>query len=154
MIDNLHAILLDPEGQRPVTDPEALRHMGVDFGTWIGVFGSDEALRAYHNWCQCYVFRLGDRPPPWTLVYRLTVDLLLAARRDIGRSDTSATRRELLGLRLIDLYTNREVLDALDLPLEQVFERVAWEPPWRHETSKNVEAAPLPVAKKEAGRLD
>lgn len=133
MVDHLHFILLNNDVELPPDELERVRRMGIDFGTWLSVFGSDDALQAYHNWCQCFVFQpaYSYPPPPWPVVYRLMADLLLVARHDIGRPDGAVARRELLGLRLTNMYVEADVLAALALPLDEVFQRNNWQPPWQ-----------------------
>lgn len=109
--------------------------MSKDFGTWIAVFGSDEAVSAYHRWAQATFHQ--PIPPP--VLLRLWADLMLAARRDIGDSATCTTTTELLGLRLTDLYEVPDNLVAVDLPLDELCARFGWAAPWANRLERSEE---------------
>lgn len=81
------------------------KDMSRDFGTLHSVFGSDEAVRAYEHHTQAAL----NPPVPPAILYSLSVDLLLAARRDMAHPETTIAPKELLGIppRIIDMYTSR-----------------------------------------------
>jgi hypothetical protein len=112
----------------------------ADFSTWVGVYGSDEAIIAFHNFKQA-AFHL---PLPPLVATRLFADFLLEARRDVGRSDTSVTRAQIMGMRINDLYEVESYRSALDLPFEELCRREGWSAPWLAARSGIVEQ-PKPV---------
>jgi hypothetical protein len=105
-----------------------------DFTTWITVYGSDEALQAFHN----FTLAAGYNPPP-IVTLRLVADFILAARRDIGYPDTSVTAMQLVAMKMKDLYDEDESRLAMTLPFDEVCRRAGWIPPW----SRSVASAAL-----------
>lgn len=95
------------------------------FTTWIGVYGSDEAIRAFHNVMQG---SFSSAPPK--IAIRLYAEFLIATRRDIGYRDTLVTARDLLGLRINDLYQSDDYSWLLTAPFDEVCARFEWSPPW------------------------
>lgn len=67
---------------------------------------------------------------------------MLAARRDIGDAETITTIETLLALRLQDYYEAPDNVEAMKLPLNQVFERFGWVPPWREAPSSQTGSRP------------
>jgi type II secretory pathway pseudopilin PulG len=98
----------------------------AEFSTWVNIYGSDGAVIAFHNFQQA-AFHL---PVPPLVTTRLFADFLLEARRDIGRSDTSVTRAQIMGMRISDLYEAENYRSALDLPFEELCRREGWNVPW------------------------
>lgn len=94
------------------------------FATWITIYGSDEAVRAYHNFMQG-----AFNEAPTLVTMRLYADLMLAARRDIG-ADTTVTPAQLFGMRLTDLYIEGDIHKAMTLPFLELCKRESWSPPW------------------------
>lgn len=98
----------------------------ADFSTWVNIYGSDGAIVAFHNFKQA-----AFHPPlPSLVATRLFADFLLEARRDVGRSDTSVTRAQIMGVRITDLYEVESCRSALDLPFEELCRREGWTAPW------------------------
>ncbi|MGH3833859.1 MAG: hypothetical protein ACRDRS_26045 [Pseudonocardiaceae bacterium] len=93
-----------------------------DFATWIGIYGSDGAVHAFHNFMQA-VYR---NPPPAVLM-RLYGDFMVEVRKDIGYPDTAVRREHLLGMRVTDIY---EIPDVIDPSFEEICARLDWQPPW------------------------
>ncbi len=101
------------------------------FITWISIFGSDDAVKAFHN------FRQASFSPPTALVFlRLYVEFILAARRDMGYADTKVTPAQIIGMRIDDLYKDGNA-DAVTLPIDKVYEKFDWAPPWSVKKSKS-----------------
>lgn len=98
------------------------------FATWIGIFGSDEALRAFRNFMQG---AFASAPGP--IAMRLYAEFLLAARRDMGDRDSSVTANEVLGLRIKDLYDSPTGRSAL-MPFDELCREEGWLPPWLQQT--------------------
>jgi hypothetical protein len=74
-----------------------------EFSVWIGIYGSDDAIIAFRNFMQA---AFNDVPP--LIATRLYAELVLAARRDIGRSDTKTSAVDIIGMKISDLYTNQD----------------------------------------------
>lgn len=93
--------------------------------TWLSVYGSDEAVLAFHRFMQCtYV------SPPVPVFMRAYADLVMAARRDLS-GGTETTLVELMGIRLKDVYTNDQMRAALEAPsIDAAAELIGWKTPW------------------------
>lgn len=102
----------------------------ADFATWVGIYGSDEAVRATRNLMQA-----SYAEAPFKVYLRLYAELLLAARRDIGYPDTDLMAGDLLGIRINDLYTNEEIYWALMAPFEELCSKTGWRAPWLRESA-------------------
>lgn len=96
-----------------------------EFSVWIGIYGSDEAVIAFRNFMQA---AFNDVPP--LIATRLYAELVLAARRDIGRSDTRTSAVDIIGMKISDLYTNADYHRIMTLPFNEVCERYGWTSPW------------------------
>jgi hypothetical protein len=140
MLDLLNDMILGvvKVDELPEAERQRYQDMSANFGTWLAVFGSDEAVAAYHRWSQATF----HQPIPNPILFRLWADLMLAARRDIGDADTATTVTELLGLRLRDLYEVPDHLMAVELPLDELCARFDWTPPW--DLPQDQEAAKRP----------
>ena len=57
-------------------------------------------------------------------------ELVLAARRDIARSNTRIGAVEIIGMRVNDLYTNVDYYRLMTLPFDEVCRLSNWTPPW------------------------
>ena len=115
-----------------LADADANTDKFVNFSTWITVFGSDEALVAYHNLTKSFHYS-----PPIQITLRLVADFILAARKDIGYPDTDITRAQLVALRLNDFYEQGELLEQImTLPLEQACKLAGWPIPWSSMNAK------------------
>ncbi|MEU4739690.1 hypothetical protein AB0G02_04385 [Actinosynnema sp. NPDC023658] len=121
---NLLSDLLGGRNVPAETSAEIIQKM-KDFSTWISIYGSDESVRAFHNWMQA-IFA----SPPVEIQLRLYGDFLVAARRDIGYADTEVGRQHLLGMRINDIYKYPNVIDP---SFKEVCERVGWQAPWLSE---------------------
>lgn len=103
-------------------DWAAMKKDMTQFATWIGVWGSDGAVRAYHDFMQAAF----HQAPPAVLM-RFYGDFLLEARKDLGHPESEVRRQHLLGMRITDIY---DMSDTIDPSLQEVTERVGWKPPW------------------------
>ncbi len=92
---------------------------------WVQVYGSDEAVRASVRFMQTIYTE-----PPAEIVVRMSGELVTTVRRELGDSDTTITALEVMATRVSDAYTNDEYYAALTDPLETVFARYEWTPPW------------------------
>jgi hypothetical protein len=80
----------------------------------------------HHQYMQA-VFH--DAPPGVTM--RLTAELALAARRELGHPDTSLDAVDIMGVRITDIYDEDGVPMAwAALPLEVVYASEEWTSPW------------------------
>lgn len=97
----------------------------TEFTTWITIYGSDDAIKAHHNFTQA---AFNDAPS--LVASRLYAEFILAARRDIGYPETSITAMQIMGMRITDLYSETEYRLAMSLPFEELCRRENWTPPW------------------------
>ncbi|MFF7985448.1 hypothetical protein ACFZDK_41130 [Streptomyces sp. NPDC007901] len=118
---NLFRDILD---QRSMPE-EDLRSRISEFSAWVSIFGSDEAVRAFHNFMQAAY--TGN--PPAVVLMKLYSDFVLSARRDMGYPDTAVDARCLLGMRISDLYTSGQMVDV-NASLAELCRATGWTPPW------------------------
>ncbi len=117
--------MLGPADQRAdLDDSETLKKFN-EFSAWIGIVGSDAAVRA---WSQLMQSTFHSAPP--VVMLRLYAEFQLAARRDLGDPDTGLTAVELMAVRIRDLYDDDTYYSAMTLPLADVCAKAAWEIPW------------------------
>lgn len=110
--------------QRTLGDEE-LRDRISDFSAWVIIFGSDESVKAFHNFMQSTY----HSPPP-VILMKLYADFVIAARRDMGYSKTEINQKHFLGMRINDLYTH-ELFKDVDKPLADLCRDAGWAPPWQ-----------------------
>ena len=67
---------------------------------------------------------------PTNVLIRLQGELLISARRDLGYRKTQIRPIESFALRINDVYTNEAWRADLTDPLDVVFARYEWSPPW------------------------
>jgi hypothetical protein len=98
-----------------------------EFGAWVAIVGSDEAVRSFGNYMQG---SFGNAPG--LVAMRLYADFLLAARRDLGDPTSKLTAMDVWALKVNDLYSAEGALirDTLMLPLERACALNGWAPPW------------------------
>jgi hypothetical protein len=116
------------ESQKAIADSVANTKIFVDFSRWLAIYGSDEALTAYHNLVQAMNYNA-----PTLVLSRLITDFVLAARRDIGNSNSNASRTELFAVtfRLNDFYDQGDLTrQVMRLPLKKALKKAGWTPPW------------------------
>jgi hypothetical protein len=68
--------------------------------------------------------------PPAQILMRFFGELVHAARKDLGPSDTKIGIIELMGIRLKDVYSS-EFHDVFIMEEDELFRRYEWSPPWR-----------------------
>jgi len=122
---NLLGRMLGPEEQRVGLDDADTMQKFQAFSAWIGIVGSDEAVRAWSNLMQS---TFHNAPP--VVMLRLYADFQLAARRDLGDPDTSLTPTELMAIRITDLYDDPGYFTAMSLPFTEVCATNNWAIPW------------------------
>jgi hypothetical protein len=122
----------DEASQAALRDAAANVPKFKDFTTWITIYGSDEAVTAWHN------FMAGAKAnPPLMIKIRLLTDVLLAARKDMGYPDSKVTRQELIATRLTDFYDQEDKYSAvLTLPFAEACKLANWTPPWEAMSGK------------------
>lgn len=106
-------------------DQRTMLQQFAEFSAWVTVFGSDDAVKAFRNMKQA-----SFHDPPAEIVLRITADFMVAARRDMGYSDTAITAEETLGLHLNDLYDQRGLYEMATLPFDQLAAKHGWAVPW------------------------
>lgn len=115
-------LFADVFSQRNVPTQEILHKKLQDFATWISIYGSDEAVKSFHNFAQA---TYSDAPGP--ILLRLYGDFMVAARKDMGNNNTGVYREHVLGMRITNIYTYPDIIDQ---SFEEVCERLDWQPPW------------------------
>jgi len=127
MIELLRDLLDPARSQALIGSRENFLDKIADFSAWIGVYGSDGAVRAFHNFMQAVYHN-----PPVPVLMRLYADFLVAIRRDIGNPDTEIGRTDLLGLRINDLYDlgGGEIYVSLTSSFDEVCRTADWPVPW------------------------
>lgn len=107
-----------PEGAAQSAFTELLK----DFVTWVSIFGSDDAVEAFHK------FMYGAfKGAPMIVALRLYADFILAVRKDMGYPETRVGPEHLAGLRVNDIY---DFPDFMDPSFDRLCERANWTPPW------------------------
>jgi hypothetical protein len=86
------------------------------FSTWIGIYGSDGAVRAFHNFMQAAYHAL-----PSAVLLRLYGNFLMEARKDMGYPDTVVHREHILGIKINDIYDRSNMIDS---SLEEICQRL------------------------------
>lgn len=119
--------MLDPQKSGKMDQAKTLAALR-DFTRWVGVFGSDEAARAFRNFMQG---TYNAAPAP--ILMRLYADFQLAARRDMGDASTTIQGHELLAIRVNDLYADNDsaLLDAVTQPFTEAAPRPTGASPGR-----------------------
>jgi hypothetical protein len=97
-----------------------------EFATWISIFGSDEAVKAFHDFMQASY----HAAPPAVLM-KLYADFVISARRDMGYPNTEIKQSHFVGIRISDLYDNN-ILKDINKPLADICREAQWTPPWPH----------------------
>ncbi|MEU5794293.1 hypothetical protein ABZ800_12310 [Streptomyces sp. NPDC047813] len=116
-------LIRDMLDQRQIGEQE-LRSRISDFSTWIIIYGSDDAVKAFHNFMQA-----AYHDPPAKVLMKLYADFVLAARRDMGYAETDVEQAHFLGMRINDLYDN-SLFRNVNAPLREICQEVNWQPPW------------------------
>jgi hypothetical protein len=104
--------------------PEDVSSALLGFMHWVQLYGSDRSVTLAHRYMQA---TFSDAP--FGILIRLLGELFLEARRELGHPKTDVTVIDLLGVRINDVYAQAQ-LDALSLPLREVYARHHWTPPW------------------------
>jgi hypothetical protein len=97
---------------------------GLNFATWVTVFGSDRSVQVYHRMMQA---AYASAPPE--VMLRLYGEFLLAARRDMGDPATQVDLVDVLGIRLNDIYRTG-LAKKLRMPDADYYHAMDWTPPW------------------------
>jgi hypothetical protein len=104
----------------------------INFSTWLAIYGSDEAVIAFRNFRQASF----HPPVPVHIYVRLYAQFVIAARRDIGRTDAQITPVDILGMVMTDLYTDQDAYEMMSLPFDEVCRKQNWSAPWAEEAIK------------------
>ncbi|GGR02280.1 hypothetical protein [Streptomyces netropsis] len=118
---NLFRDILD----RHHPEEQELRERISEFSNWVSIFGSDDAVKAFHNFMQA---AYADPPP--AILMRLYADFVIAARRDLGYPNTGINRKHFLGMRINDIYEH-PLLQGVDEPFDELCREHGWHAPWR-----------------------
>ena len=140
MIELLGDLLDQSKTAENAERADAIQTQIADFSTWVNIYGSDEAVKAFHDFKQAAF----HQPLPPLVSVRLYADLILAARRDIGYPSTTVSRAHILGIRITDLYEVEDFRLALELPFDELCKREGWAPPWLPASTLAVERKPSP----------
>ncbi|MCL6297602.1 hypothetical protein [Streptomyces kronopolitis] len=117
-------LLKDILNQRVMSEDE-FKSLISEFSAWVTIFGSDQAVRAFHDFMQA-TYVTGTPP---VILMKLYAEFVLAARRDMGYPDTMIGAKHFLGMRISDLYSHDQ-LAKVDMPLADLCRDVGWTPPW------------------------
>lgn len=109
----------------------------AEFTTWITIYGSDDAIKAHHNFTQA-----AFNDAPTVVATRLYAEFILAARRDLGYPETTITAMQVMGVRVTDLYAEEEYRLAMSLPFDELCRRENWTPPWLTVAKANASLLP------------
>lgn len=114
--------------KKPI-DPATMKKVALDdivrFTHWVQIYGSDESVKAALHFMQASY----NNPPP-TVLTRLLAEMILASRRELGYPDTNVTALDILAMRITDAYTDSKIGADMSDPLDVVFARHSWKPPW------------------------
>lgn len=124
MIDMLRKATHPLPGEKQ-PDGKEIMIKTAEFANWVSIYGSDEAVRAFHRFMQAFY-----SSAPGLVSVRLHSEFVLAARRDLGYPDTDLTALDLLGLRINDVYKGQSSYDIGALPFLDLCRKYDWEPPW------------------------
>jgi hypothetical protein len=97
----------------------------AEFTTWISIYGSDDAIKAFHNFTQA-----AFNQAPGLISSRLYAEFIIAARRDLGYPDTSVTAAQIMGMRITDLYSESDYRLAMSQSFDELYRHEGWVPPW------------------------
>jgi hypothetical protein len=95
------------------------------FALWVQIYGTDDAVEATVRFMQALWVQA-----PSNILVRLQGELILAARRELGYRDTRIRPVDSFALRIRDAYTDQEWRADMTDPLDVVFARHEWTPPW------------------------
>lgn len=120
---------VDSIGQGQNADPDTLKEILLDdlfrFAHWVQIYGSDEAVHATMHFMQALWAQA-----PANILIRLQGELILAARRELGHPSTEVKPVENFAMRINDAYTDMAWRADLSDPIDVVFARHKWTPPW------------------------
>lgn len=110
-------------------DPETMKRVVLDditrFAHWVQIYGSDNSVRTTTQFMQA---TFNNAPP--NILVRLMGELIIAARRELGYPETTIGPLDSFAMRINDAYTDPTYRADLTEPLEDVFARHDWTPPW------------------------
>jgi hypothetical protein len=95
------------------------------FAHWVQIYGSDESVIATMHFLQAVW-----QEAPTNVLIRLQGELIIATRRELGYPDTRIGCLESFALRINDVFTTPGWRADLTDPLDDVFARHRWLPPW------------------------
>jgi hypothetical protein len=124
MIEMLGEVLRANRETQPL-DSDEIQKLIHEFSVWVSIYGSDDAVTAFHRFQQA-----AFNDVPSIVSIRLYAELVLAARRDIARSDTQIRPLEIIGMRVTDIYTDEAYYLAMTEPFDKLCERYNWIAPW------------------------
>jgi hypothetical protein len=111
-----------PGGTSPVQDFEKPLWA---FAHWVQIYGTDDTVRATAHLTQA---SYADAPP--IVLFRLLAELLLQLRRELGDPMTALAAVDLVAIRTSDTYFDAESYASLSDPLDTLYARHNWTPPW------------------------
>lgn len=129
LIEMLGEVTNSDPNKAPLDSGEVAKRLH-EFFVWVSIYGSDDSVIAFRNFHQA----ASNGVPP-EIATRLYAELVLAARRDIARSDSRIGAIEIIGMKVNDLYSNPDYYRIMALPFNEVCERYGWTPPW---SSQNI----------------
>lgn len=97
----------------------------ADFQTFVTVWGSDEVVETFYRYRSA-----ANTSPPTLVIMRLMADFLVAVRRDVAWPETRIINLHAIGMRISDLSEHPEMIEALAIPLNELFDREGWSAPF------------------------
>lgn len=133
MIEKMSDIFDPDKAALNALDPTEFNEMANQFMIRLTMFGSDEAIKAFHKVTQAAVRHAPDR-----VVGRLFVDFVISVRRDIGYPGTKVTPLDIFGMRAYDLYSTTEVYESMHLSFVNLCNKDGWSAPWEVEDRQSL----------------
>ncbi|HEY2354751.1 MAG TPA: hypothetical protein VGH79_07640 [Gaiellaceae bacterium] len=96
------------------------------FMHWVQIYGSDEAVRTSSRYMQAIYHNV----PP-IISMRQLADLIIVARRELGLPATGLEPLDVLAFWVTDVYDDPKARADLTDPIEDVYRRHGWSPPWQ-----------------------
>ena len=110
-------------GKDPMVDPKSQETFSR-FGSWVQIYGSDEAIRVVHKFMQS-----AYAGAPSQVLMRYYAELTLAVRRDLGDPDTEVDLVTLLGIRINGIHKS-DLVETMDMEESGLLAKHGWAPPW------------------------
>lgn len=102
------------------------------FMHWVQIYGSDESVQAASQYMQAIYHGV----PP-IISMRQMSELIIVTRRELGLEGTGLRPIDVMSFWINDVYDDPQVLADVTDPIEQVYARHGWVPPWEIGASRS-----------------